>query len=248
MSIDLWQVTIAGLLAGVIGTGLGGFIIAVWGRPSKRILSFVLGFSGGIMLAIIFIDLLPEGLSIGGTTSTFAGLLAGVALLALLDFLVPHAHASGEEEQRSHFVRVSILLGLGIAMHNLPEGLAIGTGYAVSSLTGWRLMVTMMIQNIPEGMAMAGPMVAAEVPCPKCVAITAIAGIPMGLGAFLGGIIGTVSPLTLAMSLGFAAGAMLYIVFDELIPEAQLHAEGHSGTFGAVMGVLIGMAILSYLG
>ncbi|NMB11247.1 MAG: ZIP family metal transporter, partial [Firmicutes bacterium] len=74
------------------------------------------------------------------------------------------------------------------------------------------------------------------------------AGLPMGLGAFLGAIVGAVSPLTLAISLGFAAGAMLYIVFDELIPEAQLHAEGHSGTFGAVMGVLAGMALLSYLG
>ena len=248
MNVDIWQVTLAGLLAGVVGTGLGGFLIAIWGKPSKRILSFFLGFSGGIMLAIIFIDLLPEGLSIGGTTSTFGGLLAGVALLALLDLVVPHTHASGEEEQRSHFVRVSILLGLGIAMHNLPEGLAIGTGYVVSNLTGWRLMVTMMLQNIPEGMAMAGPMVAAGVQCPKCVAITAAAGLPMGLGAFLGAIVGAVSPLTLAISLGFAAGAMLYIVFDELIPEAQLHAEGHSGTFGAVMGVLAGMALLSYLG
>lgn len=248
MGVNIWQVTMAGLFAGVVGTGLGGLIIASIGNPGKRILSFVLGFSGGIMLAIIFIDLLPEGLKIGGTTSTFVGLLMGVGLLALLDFVVPHTHVSGEEDQRSRYIRVSILMGLGIAMHNLPEGLAIGTGYVVSSLTGWRLMITMMIHNIPEGMAMAGPMVAAGVRCPKCVAITAAAGLPMGIGALAGALLGTVSPATLAVSLGFASGAMLYIVFDELIPEAQVQAEGHSGTFGAVAGVIMGMAMLSYLG
>jgi ZIP family zinc transporter len=70
----------------------------------------------------------------------------------------------------------------------------------------------------------------------------------MGIGAWLGAVIGNVSPLALAISLGFAAGAMLYIVFDELIPEAQEQAEGHSGTFGAVVGVLIGIAILFFLG
>lgn len=247
MGTSIWQVTMAGLFAGVVGTGVGGFIIASLGKPRQEVLSFVLGFSGGIMLAIIFIDLLPEGLSIGGTTSTFIGLLLGVALLIMLDFVVPHTHMSGGQDQRSHFVRISILMGLGIAMHNLPEGLAIGTGYVVSDVTGWRLMVTMMIQNIPEGMAMAGPMVAAGVNCPKCVGITAAAGLPMGLGALLGAIIGQVSPITLAISLGFAAGAMLYIVFDELIPEAQVQARGHSGTLGAVMGVIVGMAILYYL-
>ena len=70
VGVNIWQVTMAGLFAGVVGTGLGGLIIASIGNPGKRILSFVLGFSGGIMLAIIFIDLLPEGLKIGGTTST----------------------------------------------------------------------------------------------------------------------------------------------------------------------------------
>ena len=248
MSVDLWRVTLLGLFTGVVGTGLGGYIIAVLGRPEKRVLSFVLGFSGGVMLAIIFVDLIPEGMEIGGITSTFIGLLLGVVLLILLDFILPHTHVSGEQEQRNHYLRLSILLGLGIAMHNLPEGMAIGAGYAVSDLTGWRLAITMLIQNIPEGMAMAGPMAAAGVGCLKCVGITAAAGIPMGMGAWLGAVIGNVSPLALAISLGFAAGAMLYIVFDELIPEAQEQAQGHSGTFGAVVGVLIGIAILFFLG
>ena len=95
---------------------------------------------------------------------------------------------------------------------------------------------------------MAGPMAAAGVSCSKCMAITGAAGLPMGLGALVGAMLGKVSPATLAVSLGFASGAMLYIVFDELIPEAQAQAEGHSGTFGAVTGVIIGMAMLSYLG
>ncbi|NLY51503.1 MAG: ZIP family metal transporter [Firmicutes bacterium] len=247
MDYSVWRIALAGLLAGIVGTGLGGLIISAVGQPSKRVLSFVLGFSAGVMLAMIFVDLLPESLRLGGPTNTFIGLLLGIVLLLLLDFVVPHQHVAGGEDQRSHYLRLSILLGLGIALHNLPEGLAIGTGYAASQERGWRLMMATLLHNVPEGMAMAGPMVAAGITSLKVASAAIVAGLPEGIGALLGALIGRVSTATLAISSSFAAGAMLYIVFDELIPEAQSHAEGHSGTFGGVLGVVVGMAMLYYL-
>ncbi|NLK07341.1 MAG: ZIP family metal transporter [Firmicutes bacterium] len=243
MGLGLWKVTLLGLVVGVLGTGLGGCLVALLGELKQRSLSFVLGFSGGIMLAIIFVDLLDEAVEIGGVVYTFVGLSLGVGLLVLLDMMLPHIHAVQGGEQSNHFMRMSILLGLGIAMHNLPEGMAVGAGFAVSDLTGWWLGFTMFVQNIPEGMAMAGPMAAAGLSPMKMIGYTAAAGIPMGIGAWLGALIGNVSPVSLTISLGFAAGAMLYIVFDELVPEAQRQAKGHSGTFGAVAGVLLGVAI-----
>ncbi|HHV94715.1 MAG TPA: ZIP family metal transporter [Firmicutes bacterium] len=247
MDYSVWRVALLGLLAGVVGTGLGGLIIARVGQPSKKVLSFVLGFSAGVMLAMIFVDLLPESLHIGGATNTFFGLLLGIMLLLLLDFVVPHQHVAGGEEQRARYLRLSILLSLGIALHNLPEGLAIGTGYAASQARGWRLMMATLLHNIPEGMAMAGPMVAAGIASMRVAAAAVVAGLPEGIGALLGVLIGGVSTATLAISSSFAAGAMLYIVFDELIPEAQENAEGHSGTFGGVLGVAVGVAMLYYL-
>ena len=86
-----------------------------------------------------------------------------------------------------------------------------------------------LLHNVPEGMAMAGPMVAAGITSLKVASAAIVAGLPEGIGALLGALIGRVSTATLAISSSFAAGAMLYIVFDELIPEAQSHAEGHSG-------------------
>ena len=186
MDYTVLRIAVAGLLAGVIGTGLGGLIISALGQPSKRVLSFVLGFSAGIMLAMIFVDLLPESLDLGGPTNTFAGLVLGIGLLLLLDFVVPHQHVAGGEAQHSHYLRLSILLGLGIDLHTLPEGLAIGTGYIASQERGWRLMMATLLHNIPEGMAMAGPMVAAGITSFKVAAAAILAGLPEGIGALLG--------------------------------------------------------------
>ncbi|NLV91350.1 MAG: ZIP family metal transporter [Firmicutes bacterium] len=247
--MDVYRIAWIGLVAGAIGTGLGGAITVLLGRPGNRVLSFVLGFSGGIMLAIIFSDLIPEGFAISGPGIPFIGLVLGVVLILGLDIVLPHFHLFSEETERSRYLKTGLVLGLGITMHNLPEGLAIGTGYVVSELTGASLVLAMVVQNIPEGMAMAAPLVVAAVPAGKCVLMTVLAGVPMGLGAFLGAKFGAISPLSLSLSLGFAAGAMLYIVFDELLPAAQDLSEGRQeGTFGAVAGVIVGLALLNFLG
>lgn len=242
---NIVQTRIIGTIAGVLGTGLGGLMVAVLGRPKNTVLGFILGFSGGVMLAIIFSDLLPEAFAIAGLPATFIGLLLGVLLIALLDVLLPHTHFFAETSERSRFIKTGAILGLGITMHNLPEGLAIGSGYAVSTIAGASLVLAMVIQNVPEGMAMAAPMVVGGVRPWKCALSAALAGIPMGVGAYLGAVLGSVSDNALAVSLGFAAGAMLYIVFDELVPAAQeLADKGHSGTFGAVVGVIVGLVLL----
>ena len=244
MDYTVLRIAVAGLLAGVIGTGLGGLIISALGQPSKRVLSFVLGFSAGIMLAMIFVDLLPKAWILGPPTPCRIG--AGDRAASPAGFVVPHQHVAGVKTTLP-LSAAQYSAGSGIALHNLPEGLAIGTGYIASQERGWRLMMATLLHNIPEGMAMAGPMVAAGITSFKVAAAAILAGLPEGIGALLGALIGRVSTATLAVSSSFAAGAMLYIVFDELIPEAQEHAEGHSGTFGGVLGVVIGMAMLYYL-
>src|SRR5690554_6646694 len=112
---ELTKIALIGGFAGILGTGLGGALTIALGQPGKRLLSSVLAFSGGIMLAVVFQDLIPESLELGGLSFAFFGLLLGVGLLAMLDYALPHTHFSGRlncDQQQGRFIRTSILLGL----------------------------------------------------------------------------------------------------------------------------------------
>ncbi|MEW6082604.1 MAG: ZIP family metal transporter [Bacillota bacterium] len=242
-----FQTALIGLLAGVFGTGLGGVAAALIRRPKKRLFSVVLGFSGGIMLSIVAFDLMPEAFRVGGTRWAVLGLISGVLLIALADLILPHMHFFSQDRESSRFIRAGALVGLGISMHNLPEGLAIGASYECSSRFGLSIAMLMAIQNFPEGMAMGAPMILGGMRGPSVALLAALAGLPMGLGAFLGQVFGTVSEVFLSVSLGFAAGAMLFITVDELVPGALELQEGHSAIFGIVSGVMTGIIVSQFI-
>ncbi len=241
----LAQVTLIGLFAGIVGTVSGGFIAVCFKRLQETALSAILGFSAGIMLVIIFNELLKEAFEVGGFLQGLIGLTLGIIILWLLDIVFPHLHFASCEGEEARFFKAGILLAIGIALHNIPEGLAIGAGFAANTELGTGLAVIMALHNIPEGLAMATPMVIAGFLKKKVVLAAAMAGLPMGIGAFIGSCMGSISPDFLAFSLGFAAGAMLYIVCDELIPDAHLLAgcKSHLATGGIVVGVLSGLII-----
>ncbi|NMB00248.1 MAG: ZIP family metal transporter [Firmicutes bacterium] len=225
-------------MTGIIGTGLGGILLALGKRPKGDTLGFLLGLSSGVMLAVVFQDLIPEALMLKGLGITFAGVILGViSLLAITPFL-PQGTTS--------LTRTSLLLGIGIALHNLPEGLAIGAGYLASPNLGLSLALALCLHDIPEGMAMAAPLLAAGFAKDEVVLWTILAGLPMGLGALIGGVLGTLSPETLAGSLSFAAGAMLFLVFHELLPQALDGTSPLITTMGAIIGVLIGLSFLGF--
>ncbi len=244
---EILKVTLVGLGAGVIGTGSGAIIALFVKNPSKGLLGFILGFAGGIMLAIVLTDLLPEAIEAGSFIIAFIGLLMGAILILVLDLKLPHFHFFETTEELARYIRTGTILGLGIAMHNLPEGIAIGASYIASPALGFTLAFTIALHNIPEGIAMACPLCAGGMRLRWILFYTAMAGLPMGLGAFLGSSLGAISSLVLSLSLGFAAGAMLYIIFGELIPGAQNAGGGHAGTFGAVFGTIAGVLLLSVI-
>ncbi len=240
----LLHVTIVGLVAGVVGTGIGAFATALAGTPSRRSLSIMMGLAGGVMLSVVFLDLVPEAVEIGGTVYALGGFILGVGATGIVDLLTPHFHFVSGDCERARFLRAGLLTGIGIAMHNLPEGLAIGASYAHGSSLGFAVALTIALHNIPEGMAMAAPMCAAKLERTQITMWGALAGLPMALGALAGAAVGTVSSAVLAVCLGFAGGAMVFITADELIPDAQEFAVGHSGTFGIVLGAVAGMILV----
>jgi len=150
--MNLIVLTLVSLLAGA-ATGLGG-ILGVLFRPRERNLILGLGFSSRIMLGVTFLMLVPESLK-AGFSPCFAGFATGSLLFFLLDFILPHVHII---ESRNSLLRLGTLIAIGIAIHDLPEGFGIGSGYGISGSLGMTLAIAIMLHNIPEDMAISIPL------------------------------------------------------------------------------------------
>ncbi len=208
------------------------------------------------MISISLVELIPEAIEVGSKAMAAAGLLMGVLALFILDMVLPHTHGSlfrcekrgvYHGERTAKMRSMGLLIGLGIAMHNLPEGLAIGAAYAHQESLGFGVSLMIAAHNIPEGMAMAVPLKAGKMKPGAVVLSTILAGIPVGVGALAGVLLGQVSPVVLSVSMGFAAGAMMYVVSDELIPEAHLCGHGEYPTVGLVVGIFLGILAIFLL-
>ena len=141
-----------------------------------------------------------------------------------------------------------LVMASAIALHNVPEGMTIGASYAsnngVMGSAALILAVLIGLHNIPEGMAVSVPLISGGMSKPKAVLITALSGVPTILGALLGYAIGDIGAVGLALSLGFASGAMLYVVFGEILPQAILMYHSKLPSFTVIAGVLVGILII----
>ncbi len=255
--MQILKVTLIGLFAGLVSTAIGSFLPTLLGRRAEKYISIMLGIAAGVMVALVFADLMPEAVhagsmafpdSRGGMVLAYISFLAGALSMTLMDKLLPHRHFTTlEPNVNPKMYKTGVLTALGIALHNLPEGLAIGAGYAHSEQLGLTLFIAIALHNLPEGLALGAPLAGCGIRRWKVLSIGALAGLPMAIGAFLGAVFGSISPAMVSASLGIAAGAMLYIVADELIPESQSSAIGHSGTYGTVIGAILGLMLIYFI-
>ena len=143
-----------------------------------------------------------------------------------------------------------VVMASAIALHNVPEGMTIGASYAsndgVMGSASLVLAVLIGLHNIPEGMAVSVPLITGGMKKWKAVLITAASGVPTVIGALLGFLLGEIGPLGLALSLGFASGAMLYVVFGEILPQAIIMYRSKLPAFSAIVGILVGLFIIFY--
>ena len=143
-----------------------------------------------------------------------------------------------------------IVMACAIALHNVPEGMTIGASYAsnngVMGSAALILAVLIGLHNIPEGMAVSVPLISGGMKKYKAVLLTAASGVPTVLGALLGYLLGEIGPLGLTISLGFASGAMLYVVFGEILPQSYLMYHSKLPAFSAIIGMLVGLFIIFY--
>jgi len=239
-----------GTAAGILGTGLGGLIGFVLNNPSRRFLSALLNFSAGLMVAVVCFDLLPEAFEIGGFDVSIVGVCLGVVMILACDEAITAWKSYYKGDQRSpmgQYVKTGILLGIGIALHNFPEGLAIGSGFTAMKSYGIGLSLVIAFHDVPEGIAMAAPMRIGGMARWKVFLSAVMAGIPTGIGALVGYLLGEISPYFISLCLGFAGGAMLYITCSELIPKSNDLYRGRIPGMSLIMGVIAGIVVSSML-
>ena len=235
------------LIAG-LATGLGGGLVALLGELKMRTYDALLGFAAGVMTAIATLGLIHEALTQGSTLVALVGVAVGAVALFALDRFLPHEHEHLSFECADPLgYRRGLLLFAAMTLHNVPEGLAVGTSYTAQPRLGLLLALAIALHNIPEGIAVAGPFRACGMPPRQYLAWTIGSGLAEPAAALLGSIFVTLFQPFLPFSLAFAGGAMLYVVSDELIPESHSHGYEHEATFGFVLGFMLLFALSQVL-
>ena len=259
----LEALTAAGLTG--LATGLGAFPFFFLRRLPRRAYDGILGLGAGLMLAAATLGLLtealegvqsPTGLNGAILGKVVLGFLLGVVVAALMDRFIPHRHAGGHHghigleghdgHKSSDELRRSYAIVGALSIHRIPEGLAIGAGFASGhgSRLGWLLVISVGIQNICEGAVMGAPLRLSGVSPWRGLLVIAASGLAVPLGAILGNALSASAATTLPIVLALAGGILIYVTSNEVIPES--HSHGHEGT--ASSGVVLGFLLTMVLG
>lgn len=238
--------TILGLIFGTLGTTLGGIIGVSIKTNSNKLLSFILEFAAGLMVAIVCFELIPEAMELSSILTVIIGIIIGVIIMIFCDNLVNYRYNKKRIVKLNSLAKTGIIVGIGLAIHNFPEGLAIGSGFSASTKLGITLAIAIALHDVPEGISMAVPMKNGGMKAYKVVLYTFLSGVTTGFGAFFGVLIGTISEQLISICLGFAAGAMLYISAGELIPESHKIYKGRMSYIGNILGFIIGIISMQF--
>lgn len=244
-SNPIWQGLVGGVVITLLNT-VGALLVLVWRRPSERFLDAGLGFAAGVMLTASFTSLILPGIGAGGIGPVIVGIVLGGLVLDLADHTMPHLHAvRGHEGIPTGRLRAVWLFILAITLHNMPEGLAVGVSFGSGDLShALKLMLAIGIQNIPEGFAVSASALGIGLSASFYAGFVGVrAGlVEIPLALFGAWAVQVAEPL-LPYAMGFAAGAMLYVISDEIVPET--HRKGHERV--ATLGTMLGVIVMLYL-
>ena len=260
-------------LTGAGGLALGGTLAAAVHSPSERTVSLLLRFTAGVMLSVVCFDLVADAAEDTSILPILCWIIIGFLCTYLLNCWIDkqahHSHSHGghahEEHSHSHdphggdngemcacghhtLHTAGMVLAAAVALHNMPVGMAIGATFAGATQAaghgGILAALIIGLHNIPEGMSIAAPLLTGGSSPARAIGIAALSGVPTILGALLGYSMGTMNPLLLGISLSFAAGAMLYVIFGELLPESENLWQNRLSGLATMLGMLLGMALI----
>ena len=239
----LFEVILIAFGAGVVGSLVGGIIGVVIKKSSKTYISMMLGFAAGAMMGVALFELLPEAYEHGGIWATLFGTLLGVLFIFLLGTLTKKNENESVSDKKK-LKRMGILIFFAMALHSVPEGLAIGAGEHLG--IGLLLGVIFFLHFIPEGLAIAVPMKASGVKVWKILTLCFVAGATTIIGAIIGYYIGMVDVL-LSYCLSFAAGAMLYVALSEMLPTAYSYSNSHKSLSAVIISAALLIIVFSFI-
>ena len=247
------------LFAGVIGMGLGCMVTIVFGSKTDRMVSIFLSLAGGVMMSIVFFELLPEAVEYSNIAITAVGIVAGAFMVLLLNGVIDRIsgfqgadsklhenyaeffHSSELLERKKSLLRSGMIMLFAIALHNVPEGLALGAAGHHDMQLGITLAIMIGLHNIPEGMAISAPLISGGLSRFKTLTLVVLTGSTTVIGAVAGVVIGGISDLTLALSFAVAGGAMLYVVVAEILPQSIITNKDRIPAVFVLVGIIIGI-------
>lgn len=232
-----------------LGLGLSSLFGSVIGLIVKKIPhkwnDIFMGFCAGMMLAASLVCLLlpaVESVSPSGWWQPALGVVAGVALVGLMDKFTPHLHHLSGLDAEAHAhnasLNATLLFVLAIALHKMPEGLATGVTFNSTESNAYAMTLTIALQNIPEGMVVVTPLLMHGISFFRTAIIAVVISVLEIIGVFAGYFIGDISTVFLPFLLALAGGAMLYVISDEMIPETHSHGFQKGATYALVGGVM----------
>ncbi|UCB60803.1 MAG: ZIP family metal transporter [Candidatus Bathyarchaeota archaeon] len=246
MSTDVVNIVLLSTVAG-LGTGLGGLLVLIR-KPGEKLFVFLIGLAAGLMIMLSFMELLADAMQISGLFPAAVGFIAGLLILFILDFLLPHKHIISERGViDGKMLRTGMLIAIGISFHNLPEGIAVASGYSYAPRIGVIITIAIALHNIPEGMAIALPIRLSGASRWGAFRVALLSGLTEPAGAVIAAVfLSTVSEL-MPFALSFAAGVMVFITVDELIPIAHEHGHEHFTSFGLIVGFILTLGLLAMI-
>jgi ZIP family zinc transporter len=244
ITVDIVNIIFLSVLAG-LGTGLGGFIVLVR-KPGEKLFVFLIGLAAGLMIMLSFMELLFDSLMLSGLFPAAVGFISGSLLLFLLDFVLPHEHIDSEKGVfEAKMFRTGTLMAIGVSLHNLPEGIAVASGYSFSPELGLIIAILIALHNIPEGIAIALPIRMSGVSRWNAFRVALLSGLVEPVGAIIAAIFLSTLPGLMPFALSFAAGVMVFITVDELIPIAHEYGHEHFTSFGLIVGFILTIVFLA---
>lgn len=260
---NILQIT-AGLVIPFLGTTLGAAMVFFLKKEmSPRLQKSLLGFASGVMIAASVWSLIIPSMEMSEDMGKWSfvpaavGFMLGIGFLLLLDSIIPHLHLNSDKpEGRQSKLQKSIMLVLAVTLHNIPEGMAVGVVFAgflaentVISVAGaFALAIGIAIQNFPEGAIVSMPLIDTGISRKKAFSYGMLSGIVEPVGGLITILLTSLISPILPYILSFAAGAMIYVVVEELIPEAQAGEHSNVSTIGVAVGFVLMMILDVVLG